>query len=37
MNGTVKKILGHICFSEQILYRKQSLGAPADLGLKRGM
>ena len=38
MNGTFiykfiavlkkKKILGNICFSEQILYRKQSLGAP---------
>ena len=38
MNGTVikkfvavlkqKKILGNICFSEQIFYRKQSLGAP---------
>ena len=23
-----KKILGNICFSEQIFYRKQSLGAP---------
>ena len=38
MNGTFiqkflvvfkqKKILGNICFSEQIFYRKQSLGAP---------
>ena len=38
MNGTVifkffgvlkyKKILGEICFSEQIFYRKQSSGAP---------
>ena len=38
MHGTVikkfvavlkqKKILGNICFSEQIFYRKQSLGAP---------
>ena len=24
----LKKILGNICFSEQIFYRKQSLGAP---------
>ena len=24
-----KKILGNICFSEQIFYRKQSLGAPS--------
>ena len=24
----VIKILGHTCFSEQIFYRKQSLGAP---------
>ena len=23
-----KKILGYICFSEQIIHRKQSLGAP---------
>ena len=37
LNGTViwkflalkkQKILGNICFSEQIFYRKQSLGAP---------
>ena len=26
-----KEFLGNICFSEQIFYRKQSLGAP-DLG-----
>ena len=24
----IEKILGNICFSEQIFYRKQSLGAP---------
>ena len=28
MNGTVQKILGKFCFSEQIFHRKQSLGAP---------
>ena len=38
MNGTFiykflavlkkKRILGNVCFSEQIFYRKQSLGAP---------
>ena len=41
MNGTFiqkflvvfkqKKILGNICFSEQIFHRKQSLGGPEDL------
>ena len=41
MNGTFiliflgvlrqKKILGDICFSEQIFYRKQSSGAPDDV------
>ena len=25
-----KKILGNVCFSEQIFYRKQSLGAPEE-------
>ena len=29
-----KKILGNICFSEQIFYRKQSLGAPDVHGFK---
>ena len=28
-----KKILGNICFSEQIFYRKQSLGASGILKL----
>ena len=27
----LEKLLGNICFSEQIFYRKQSLGAPAIL------
>ena len=26
-----KKILGNICFSEQIFYRKQSLGVPVNV------
>ena len=30
-----KKILGNICFSERIFYRKQSLGAPAKCLLMR--
>ena len=44
MNGTViwkfvavlkqQKILGNICFSGQIFYRKQLLGAPARLALE---
>ena len=28
----LQKILGNICFSEQIFYRKQSLGAPVKCG-----
>ena len=32
-SSSKKKILGNICFSEQIFYRNQSLGAPAFLRL----
>ena len=28
LSSSNRKILGNICFSEQIFYRKQSLGAP---------
>ena len=29
-----EKILGNICFSEQIFHRKQSLGAPVSVQFK---